>query len=100
MAARYRRGSHAGEWPAAARTIDAVRRLPPADRPLAEPHPARLDRTRPDAGAILDRHAQALAAGDDGYLDPTTGLFVFTAGYLAARSTCCDTGCRHCPYLP
>ena len=36
--------------------------------------------------------------GDDGYADPETGLFVFTAGYLSARGTCCDSDCRHCPY--
>lgn len=75
-----------------------MRRIPLADRPLTEPHAARLAPTRADYDAILERHARALAAGDDGYLDPATGLFVFTAGYLAARGTCCDTGCRHCPY--
>jgi hypothetical protein len=36
--------------------------------------------------------------GEDGYADPETGLFVFAAAYLAARGTCCDSGCRHCPY--
>ena len=25
---------------------------------------------------------------------------VLTAGFLADRGTCCDRGCRHCPYLP
>jgi Family of unknown function (DUF5522) len=43
-------------------------------------------------------HDRAQRAGDDGYLDPETGLFVFTAAYLAARGTCCDSDCRHCPY--
>jgi hypothetical protein len=43
-------------------------------------------------------HAAAIAAGDAGYLDPGTGLFVFTAAYLAERGTCCGSGCRHCPY--
>ena len=38
--------------------------------------------------------------GAPGYDDPETGLFVFTASYLADRGTCCDTGCRHCPYTP
>jgi hypothetical protein len=33
------------------------------------------------------------------YLDPVTGLSVLTAGYLAARGSCCDSGCRHCPYV-
>ncbi len=43
-------------------------------------------------------HEQAMRDGAEGYADPTTGLFVFTAAYLAARGTCCDSQCRHCPY--
>jgi hypothetical protein len=72
------------------------RRLPAA---LAEPDPARLDPARPDRGAVLAAHARALAAGEDGYLDPATGYWVFTAAYLWDRGSCCDSGCRHCPYL-
>lgn len=26
------------------------------------------------------------------------GLLVFTAWYLLKRGTCCESGCRHCPY--
>jgi hypothetical protein len=37
--------------------------------------------------------------GEPGYADPQTGLFVLTAATLAARGTCCESGCRHCPYL-
>jgi hypothetical protein len=70
-----------------------------AGRRLDEPHPARLDPGHPDRAAILAAHASAMASGDDGYLDPGTGLFVFTARYLADRGSCCDTGCRHCPFL-
>ena len=44
------------------------------------------------------RHDAAVAAGEPGYLDPETGLFVLTAAYLAARGECCGSGCRHCPY--
>jgi hypothetical protein len=40
-----------------------------------------------------------MAAGELGYLDPDTGLFVQTAATLADRGECCDQGCRHCPYL-
>lgn len=47
---------------------------------------------------MLDAHARAVAAGEDGYLDPATGLFVLTAAYLADRGRCCGSGCRHCPY--
>ncbi|CAN5862863.1 hypothetical protein BH24ACT3_BH24ACT3_04750 [soil metagenome] len=52
-----------------------------------------------DRRAILAAHASAMERGDDGYLDPVNGLFVFTAAYLLARGACCDTGCRHCPYV-
>ena len=65
------------------------RRLPAA---LAVPDPARLDPARPDYAAVLAAHARALDAGEDGYLDPATG-------YLWDRGSCCDSGCRHCPYL-
>jgi hypothetical protein len=43
-------------------------------------------------------HDEAEARGDDGYLDPSTGLFVLTATYLRERGACCGNGCRHCPY--
>ncbi|HWF41550.1 MAG TPA: DUF5522 domain-containing protein [Acidothermaceae bacterium] len=43
-------------------------------------------------------HAKAMADGEDGYLDPTTGFFVFTADFLERRGFCCGNGCRHCPY--
>jgi hypothetical protein len=44
-------------------------------------------------------HHTAMVHGDPGYTDPDTGLFVLTAAFLASRSVCCDSGCRHCPYL-
>jgi hypothetical protein len=47
---------------------------------------------------VVVAHEAAIAAGAQGYLDPRTGLFVMTAVYLAARGTCCDSACRHCPY--
>lgn len=71
---------------------------PLAARPLTEPHPARLPLEHPDRVAILAAHATALEAGQVGYPDPSTGLFVLTASYLADRGTCCGRGCRHCPY--
>ena len=73
--------------------------LPLAARPLTEPHPSRLPPGHPGRDDILAAHAAALAAGDAGYLDPATGLFVLSAGFLAARGTCCGRGCRHCPYV-
>ena len=70
-----------------------------APRPLTEPHPDRLDRGHPQYDEIIPRHSAAIAAGDSGYTDPATGLFVLAAGFLANRGTCCDNGCRHCPYV-
>lgn len=70
-----------------------------ASRPLTQPHPERLPPPHPRYDEILARHAAALDAGEAGYLDPQSGLFVLTAGFLADRGTCCDKGCRHCPYV-
>jgi hypothetical protein len=50
--------------------------------------------------AILASHQKAIDAGEPGYIDPTTGLFVLTAQYLRDRGHCCDQGCRHCPWVP
>ncbi len=72
---------------------------PLADRPLGQPHPDRLSPTRPDYGEILVAHTEAMRIGNDTYVDPTSGLTVLTAGYLARRAYCCGSGCRHCPYV-
>ncbi len=37
-----------------------------------------------------------LVEGVDYYVDE--GRWVFTAGFLRRRGTCCNSGCRHCPY--
>ena len=37
-----------------------------------------------------------LSEGCDYYFEH--GRFVLTAAYLLRRGTCCDNGCRHCPY--
>lgn len=70
-----------------------------SSRPLGEPHPSRLPDTHPARAAVLAAHDAALASGEPGYTDPVSGLFVLTAAYLAERGTCCDSGCRHCPYV-
>lgn len=70
-----------------------------APRPLTEPHPSRLAPDHPRRTELLAAHQAALDAGEPGYLDPETGLFVLTAAYLADRGHCCGSGCRHCPYL-
>ena len=63
------------------------------------PHPSRLPVDHPQRDEILRRHRDAVEAGEPGYLDPSSGLFVFTAAHHLARGSCCDSGCRHCPYL-
>jgi hypothetical protein len=68
-------------------------------RPLNCPHPSRLAADHPGRAEILAAHEAALDAGEAGYLDPRTGLFVLTASFLADRGSCCGQGCRHCPYL-
>ena len=73
---------------------------PLADRPLAAPHPDRLSPDDPAYPEIIGTHLDALDAGADTYIDPRSGLTVLTAGYLARRGYCCESGCRHCPYVP
>jgi hypothetical protein len=70
-----------------------------ADRPLTQPHPARLPESHPAYDEILARHAAAMEAGQAGYVDPTSGFFVMTARTHADRGFCCENGCRHCPYV-
>ncbi len=72
---------------------------PLAERPLAVPHPSRLSPEDPAYDEILSVHARAMAAGEPGYLDPASGLYVMTAAYHADRGACCGNGCRHCPYV-
>ena len=45
-----------------------------------------------------EAHRRAVAAGEATYSDPDTGYSVFTEVYHLARGSCCDSGCRHCPY--
>jgi hypothetical protein len=58
--------------------------------------PDRPDRDLPLE--VLAAHDEAVAAGRDWYPDPATGFMVLTSEFLAARGTCCGSGCRHCPY--
>lgn len=70
----------------------------PTDR--RQPHPDRLPPWTPGRDAVLVAHERAMERGEQGYLDPITGLFVMTAQALWDRNRCCDSGCRHCPYIP
>jgi len=72
---------------------------PLADRPLERPHPKRLSPRHPHYAEIIARHRAAIERNEPGYRDPVSGLFVFTAKFLADRGYCCETGCRHCPYV-
>ncbi|MFN7151239.1 MAG: DUF5522 domain-containing protein [Microthrixaceae bacterium] len=49
---------------------------------------------------VMAAHDAACRRGDDQYVDPRSGYPVFTSDFLAGRGTCCDSGCRHCPYGP
>lgn len=70
-----------------------------SSRGIDEPHPGRLPATHPERDRIIAAHRTAVEAGEPGYIDPGTGLFVLTAVELAANGSCCDSGCRHCPYV-
>jgi hypothetical protein len=70
-----------------------------AGRPLTQPHPDRLSPDHPSYEAILRAHTTALDEREPMYRDPASGYWVLTAAYLADRGTCCDNGCRHCPYV-
>lgn len=81
--------------------MSAARPTPEPWRALGERRRPLTDRFAPDDpgfDAAILAHEAALRAGEPGYLDPTTGAFVFTAAYLAARGECCGSGCRHCPF--
>ena len=64
--------------------------------PKATQAPLPLD--PPISAAAEAAHDAALARGEQGYLDPRTGLFVMTSLALGAKGRCCGSGCRHCPY--
>lgn len=65
----------------------------------AHPDPQRLAPGHALYDTIVQRHAAALEAGLPNYADPLSGFRVFTAGFLARRGYCCDSGCRHCPFI-
>ncbi len=47
---------------------------------------------------IEKAHKQAMAECIAYYQDPKTGFTVMTEAYLKQRGSCCQSGCRHCPY--
>lgn len=54
--------------------------------------------TSSEGPVIGEAHRRAVEDGQPGYVDPVSGLFVMTAAYLAARGSCCEQSCRHCPF--
>ena len=52
----------------------------------------------PNRDEILECHREAIELGQDGYIDPVSGLFVLTAAHHLDRGSCCESICRHCPY--
>jgi hypothetical protein len=69
------------------------------DDGLHTPHPHRLSRRHDQFGEIMARHDAAVLRRLPSYRDPSSGLAVFTADFLARRGTCCASGCRHCPFV-
>lgn len=62
------------------------------------PIPQRLSPQHPRRNEIMSRHDDAVGEGKPTYSDPSSGLSVMTARFLADRGYCCTSGCRHCPF--
>jgi hypothetical protein len=69
------------------------------DHHLEQPSRQRLPQSHPRYREIVELHSRAVTEGQPCYTDPATGLSVFTAAFLAERGYCCDSGCRHCPFV-
>ncbi|MFM6927869.1 MAG: DUF5522 domain-containing protein [Bdellovibrio sp.] len=50
------------------------------------------------AETIEKLHHEACEKGDMTYLDPVTGYVVLTRLSHLQRGSCCQSGCRHCPW--
>ena len=53
---------------------------------------------RSDVSPTANKGGASTEASEDHYMDPISGLLVFTAKYHLKRGNCCDSDCRHCPY--
>ncbi|MBY0403155.1 MAG: hypothetical protein K2X66_04595 [Cyanobacteria bacterium] len=47
---------------------------------------------------IQKAHQSAMDADEPSYRDPSSGYSVMTEKFLKQRGSCCQSGCRHCPY--
>lgn len=50
------------------------------------------------AAPWIEIHRRALLEGRITYVDPQTGLSVFTELFHERRGHCCESSCRHCPW--
>jgi hypothetical protein len=66
---------------------------------LDTPDPSRLNQDNPRFDKILERHSASVDVNLPTYADPQSGFSVFTAAFLAKRGYCCESGCRHCPFV-
>ena len=66
---------------------------------VARPHPSRCDPHRADYDEIVRAHELAVSLGLPSYRDPASGLMVLCVTTHLVRGTCCDSGCRHCPFI-
>lgn len=66
---------------------------------VPRPHPSRCSPLRADYELIVRAHEDAVLAGHSTYRDPESGLSVLTVSAHLERGSCCESGCRHCPYL-
>ena len=81
-------------------TLQGVTSEQPDVRPdWLVPAAARVALVHPQRAAILERHEAAVVSSVPTYIDPVSGFSVFTAAFLKSRNYCCDSGCRHCPYV-
>lgn len=48
---------------------------------------------------IKNLHEKACKEGKDNYVDPVTGLLVFTRDFHLRRGYCCGSGCRYGTYF-
>uniref|UniRef100_A0A7S3EKN6 Fe/B12 periplasmic-binding domain-containing protein n=1 Tax=Rhodosorus marinus TaxID=101924 RepID=A0A7S3EKN6_9RHOD len=51
-----------------------------------------------DIESVWELHDEAVKNQKLHYIDPETGLFVFTSLAHKRRGRCCGSGCRHCPF--
>jgi hypothetical protein len=67
--------------------------------PIPRPHVSRCDPSRDDYDDIIAAHEDAVERGEPFYRDPSTGLMVLTVATHLTRGACCESGCRHCPFV-